>query len=344
MFSNRIQLYKQLEEEFNSKVLVYVTGDRPNMSAKIAPDAIELFINQLEKIGPCDTISLYLYTRGGITSAAWNIINLLRMYCEKLQVIVPHKAHSAGTIISLGANEIVMTKQATLSPIDPSITTPWNPIVPDTKDYIPVSVEAVRGYLDFAKSQFGIQDPETLSRVFLKLTESVPPMVIGEVYRSGEQIKMLAKRLLKNQGLSDCDIDNVVRFLCSESGSHDYTINRREAEQDLKLKVVKPSDSQYRIIKAVYDDILEELQLTTPFSFNRVNGVYAVRRCLLESISGGSDYFITEGEVVRNNNIPQNYVKFEGWRHDDSDVIAQQRYLAEDEEGVIYETSGEFQL
>ena len=31
---------------------------------------------------------------------------------DTLQVIMPHKAHSAGTIISLEANEIVMTKQA----------------------------------------------------------------------------------------------------------------------------------------------------------------------------------------------------------------------------------------
>lgn len=46
------------------------------------------------------------------------------MYCDELQVIIPHKAHSAGTIISLVANEIIMIKQATLSPIDSSIN--WN--------------------------------------------------------------------------------------------------------------------------------------------------------------------------------------------------------------------------
>lgn len=162
MYWDRIEFYKKIEKEFDSKVLVYVTGDRPNMSSKIAQDAIDLFIRHLEKIGNCKRLSLYLYTRGGDTAAAWNIVNLLRMYCEELQVIVPHKAHSAGTIICLGANEIIMTKQATLSPIDPSITTPLNPSLTTTGELIPVSVEAVKGYLEFAKKELGIEDDEAL--------------------------------------------------------------------------------------------------------------------------------------------------------------------------------------
>lgn len=114
MYQERIELYKKLEKAYNSKVLVYVTSDRNNMATQIAPDVIDLFIKQLDRIEICEKISLYLYTRGGDTAAAWNLVNLLRMYCDELQVIIPHKAHSAGTIISLGANEIIMTKQATL--------------------------------------------------------------------------------------------------------------------------------------------------------------------------------------------------------------------------------------
>lgn len=146
MYSERVALYKDLEKEFGTKILTYITSDRPNMGAQIAPDVIDYFINHLDKIGPCKKISLFLYTRGGDTSAARNIVNLLRMYCDTLQVIVPHKAHSSGTIISLGANEIVMTKQATLGPIDPSLHTQLNPRTQDGMLF-PVSVEAVKGYL-----------------------------------------------------------------------------------------------------------------------------------------------------------------------------------------------------
>lgn len=349
MYKERLSLYKELETEFNSKALIYITSDRPNMSAQIAPDVIDFFIQHLDKSGPCHKISLYLYTRGGDTAAAWNIINLLRMYCDKLQVIIPHKAHSAGTIISLGANEIIMTKQATLGPIDPSINTPLNPALPNGGTF-PVSVEAVKGFLEFAKDELAIKDDEALSDIFTKLTEYVHPLVLGQVYRSRAQIQMLAEKLLVNQVRDPQKIKNIIAFLCSDSGSHDYTINRREAKKDLALKVVKPTPKQYSLIKSIYDDISEELQFNKVFNIREINGAYAVRRCILESVTGGSDYFVTEGQVLRakgpnNEELLQNRVAFEGWRHDNT-IEKEQVGLSSVEVGGEdeYERSGDFQL
>ena len=111
MFRNRSDLYTQLEAKLQTKIITYVTSDRKGFETQIAQDVIDLFINHLDKIGVVPKISLYLYTRGGDTAAAWNIVNLLRQYCDELQVIIPHKAHSAGTLISIGANSIIMTKQ-----------------------------------------------------------------------------------------------------------------------------------------------------------------------------------------------------------------------------------------
>lgn len=236
MYSDRVALYKELEKEFGTKILAYITSDRPNMGAQIAPDVIDYFINHLDKIGPCKKISLFLYTRGGDTSAARNIVNLLRMYCDTLQVIVPHKAHSSGAIISLGANEIVMTKQATLGPIDPSLHTQLNPRTQDGTLF-PVSVEAVKGYLEFAKNELSITDDSALASIYEKLTDFVHPLVLGEVYRSKAQIQMMAEELIKNQVNDAEKTKKIIAFLCSESGSHDYTINRREAKNELGLNI-----------------------------------------------------------------------------------------------------------
>lgn len=344
MYRERVSFYQQLEKEFKSKLLVYVTSDRPNMSAQIAPDVIEYLIEHLDKMRPCDKISLFLYTRGGSTSAARNIVNLLRMYCENLQVIVPYKAHSAGTIISLGANEIVMTKQATLGPIDPSLHTSLNPRV--AGDIIPVSVEAVKGYLEFAKNELHIDDASSLASIFEKLTDFVHPLVLGEVYRSKGQIQMMAEKLLQYQVTDPQKKERIISFLCSESGSHDYTINRREAQDELGLNIVKPTEEQYELIKKIYDDINEELLFGKPFLYAEVNGAYSVRRCLLESVIGGSDYFSTEGIVTRGT-MPdgqtaiQNKVNFEGWRHD---LSSDQHEIAIDVGGeeVIYERGSEY--
>ena len=350
MYNDRLELYKELEKSFNTKLLVYITSDRLGLETQIAQDVIDFFIEHLDKIGNTKKISLYLYTRGGNTAAAWNIINLLRMYCDELQVIIPHKAHSAGTIISLGANEIVMTKQATLGPIDPSINTPLNPQIPGMPGQTyPVSVEAVKGYLEFAENELSIHDDEALSKIYLKLSELVHPLVLGQVYRSKAQIQMLAEKLLHNQVTDPDKVKKIIDFLCSDSGSHDYTINRREAENDLGLKIRKPTDNQYKIIKAIYDNINDELCFSQPFFIENINGAYIARRCLLESVIGGSDYFSTEGKVVYNQingnkNIIQHNKVFEGWRHDNSIQNSINNVEDTKKEDVNYERSEEFKI
>ena len=352
MYRDRIKIYKELEKQFSSKVLAYVTSDRQNMETQIGQDVIDYFINQLDRIGVTDKISLILYTRGGNTSAAWNIVNLLRMYCDNLQVIIPHKSHSAGTLISLGDNEIVITKQATLGPIDPSINTALNPSVPNGLGTFPVSVEAVKGYLEFAKNEMAIKDDKALSEIFIKLTDFVHPLVLGQVYRSRAQIQMLAEKLIVNQ-VKDADkIKKIISFLCSDSGSHDYTISRREAEKDLGLNIIKPNEEQYNLINKLYINISEELELNNPFNPQNINGEFVARRGILESIDGGADYFISQGviEPVKTSDgriTIQSRMTFEGWKHDteylNSDIIDREEDNGVSKE-VEYETSGEFQM
>lgn len=336
MYNERIELYQKLEEKLNSKLLVYVTSDRPGFEASITQDVIDIFINQLDKIGVTEKISLYLYTRGGDTAVAWNIINLLRQYCKNLQVVIPHKAHSAGTLISIGANSIIMTKQATLGPIDPSVNTPLNPPIPNVppQNNYPVSVEAVKGYLAFAKEELAIKDDAALSNIMIKLSEYVHPLVLGQVYRARAQIKMLAEKLLLNQVADSVKIRDIIAFLCSDSGSHDYTINRREAKNSLGLNIEKPDDEMYKMIKAIYDNISMELGFGVPFdpiSVSRTNGgAFDVKRVLIESIDGGSNYFITAGVVkqidipLNPGQVPQQAIQttkiFEGWKYEANNI------------------------
>lgn len=332
MFQSRSNFYTQLEEKLQTKIITYVTSDRKGFETQIAQDVIDLFINHLDKIGVVPKISLYLYTRGGDTAAAWNIVNLLRQYCDELQVIIPHKAHSAGTLISIGANSIIMTKQATLGPIDPSINTPLNPAIPNNPvATMPVSVEAVKGYLEFAKNELSIKDDIALANILIKLSESVHPLVLGNVYRSRAQIQMLAEKLLINQVTDPTKIKQIISFLCSESGSHDYTINRREAKNNLGLNIIKPDDELYSIIKAIYDDISQELGFGEIFDpramINTQNAEYAISRGLVESLNGGSYSFVSQGKLtlqtVNTPAGPQQRINderlFEGWRLDNGD-------------------------
>jgi len=303
MNAERIALYKDIEQARNSRVLVYFTGDRRGLETKMASEVLDLFVHHLDTIKVVDKISLILYTRGGETLSAWSLANLLRTFCDEFEIIIPAKCHSAGTLLCLGADNLVMTKQATLGPIDPSVTTPLNPQLPggEPAARVPVSVEDVTAFLEQAREALG---HEPIAQIFESLTQEVHPLVLGHTYRIRSQIRMLGRRLLSNHMDRQEDIEKILDFLCSESGSHDYTVYRREARELLGLPIETPSWEFYYLIKELYDNIAEDLELTTPFDVNSFLGSqdrasYSFRRALIESVSGGSHSYVSEGEVVR---------------------------------------------
>ncbi|HCA06930.1 serine protease [Chryseobacterium sp.] len=330
MLIQRLENYQKLETLRNSKLLVYVTSDRQNAETNIGSDILPLFSNHLDLIKKSDRISLYLYSNGGSTLAAWSLVNLIKSFCNDFEIIVPFKCQSAATLISLGANRIIMTKQATLGPIDPSTNGPMNPqaIFNGQTIKVPVSVEHVNGYLEMAKNDLNITDHKELKDIYIKLTEYIHPLTLGNVYKSKSQIKMLAEKLLKFHEIAEEDISKVVNFLCSDSGSHDYTINRKEAKEELGLNIEKPNDELYQVIKDIYLDIENELQLRNPHNPNLLLATqnpypYSLRRGLIESINGGTDVFLSEGTLVKQNNplggggivINDNKI-FESWKHE----------------------------
>jgi len=333
VYQNRLELYKEIEKRRDSKLLVYVTGDRTGLETKIHSEVLNFFVDHLDIIGDVPKISLYLYTRGGDTLAAWSIANLIRQYCEEFEVLIPAKAHSGGTLISLGANTIIMTKQATLGPIDPNINTPINPPIPGAPPNIryPVSVEAISGFIELAKKEVGGETGADPNKILEILASHVEPLVLGQVYRTRAQIKMLGERLLSLHMEGDGKIEKILAFLCSESGSHDYTIYHREARKVLGLNVTLPNDDLYTVIKKVYDDIADELALTRPyrpdvFLGEQDEAQYKFSRALVESVNGGSHKFISKGRLIKqqitdqNTGIVREIVQdnrtFEGWKHE----------------------------
>lgn len=342
MYKERAELYKEVEQARDSKMLLYVTGDRQQLETQISKAASDLFVHHLDLINHSKRITLFLYTTGGDIIAAWSIVNLIRQFCDEFEVIVSSKALSGGTLICLGANSIIMTKQAALGPIDPSITTPLNPQVPGAPPHAkaPVSVEAISGYIAFAKETLGAS--ADLTQIFLHLAHSVHPHVLGQAFRSRAQIRMLATKLLsKHLGKQEADVKRILEFLCSESGSHDYTVTRQEARETLGLHIDRPDDQLYILIRKINEDFTNELELRSPYDPNLVLGSgnnmqYSFKRALIESVGGGSHAFVSEGTLTRQQiqlppgmqlgpglmlppGIMQQAITdnrtFEGWRH-----------------------------
>lgn len=328
MFAQRKKIYRQIELERNTKVIAYATGNRQGMATRIGSDVPDVLLEHLDKIGNTKKISLFLYTLGGDTLAAWNIVNLIREFCDEFEIIIPNKCRSAGTLMALGANVVVMTKQATLGPIDPSLNSPLNPEIPNSipPQRLPVSVESVKGYFDMLKQEVGADDKKSLSDAYIKLTETINPLVLGDIFRVKKQIIMLAEKMLAMHSVEKKTAKRIISFLCSDSGSHDYTLNRTEARQ-LGLNVESPSDTMYGFMKLWYNNIMDELKVNdTYLPQKELDGLpekdYTHRRAIIESIQYGEHCFISEGRLMQRPIIGpagtqfqiQDDRKFDGWR------------------------------
>ncbi|MFA6160328.1 MAG: hypothetical protein WC678_04575 [Parcubacteria group bacterium] len=265
----RKDIIKKIEELRGSKVITYVTSDRQGpVNARVAMDIIPIISSQLRKIGKQEKIDLVLYSSGGDTMVPWRLVSMIREYCNHFSVIIPYKAHSAATMISLGADEIVMSDMSELSPIDPSTANVFNPIDPQNpQNRIPISVEEVMSYFDLAKNKFGIKSDEELTKIFNKFVESTPsihPLALGNVNRTHNLIKILAKRLLKShrESMKEDEIEKVIEFLTEKLYSHQYFIGRKEAKEDLGIKTVINADIELaKLMTEIYEDYKKEMGL-----------------------------------------------------------------------------------
>jgi hypothetical protein len=152
--------------------------------------------------------------------------------------------------------------------------------------------------------------------------------VLGEIFRSRAQIRFLANKLIRGQVTDAAKIKKIIDFLCADSGSHDYTMNRREAAE-LGLKIEKPSADFYQILRKTHLSYAEEMKLIEPYSPQVLLGTsptvtYKLVRGLIESTKGGCYAFLSEGTLTRGQTpgpmmgMMQDTITdqrtFEGWR------------------------------
>lgn len=264
------EIIKKIETLRNSKVVTYVTSDRQGpVNARVAMDIIPIISNQLRKMGKQEKIDLVLYSAGGDTLVPWRLVSLIREYCDHFSVIIPYKAHSAATMISLGADEIVMSDMSELSPIDPSTSNIFNPIDPNNPQArIPISVEEVMAFFDLAKNKFGIKGDDELTKIFNKFVESSPsihPLALGNINRTYNLIRLLAKRLLKSHKelMKEDEVEKIVDFLTEKLYSHQYFIGRKEAKEELGIKsVVEANKELSDLMTEIYEEYNNEMNIT----------------------------------------------------------------------------------
>ena len=156
-----------------------------------------------------------------------------------------------------------MTRAATLSPIDPSVNGPLNPVIepaPGQRQSIPVSFESVAGYRTLVKEDWRLND-EGMDIAFKILAEQINPLALGDVYRSRQQIERLARTLIKYHRQDERNIEKIVQEITRGLGSHDYLISRKEARELLGTQVAGDDVILENLVWKLFCDFRDEMQL-----------------------------------------------------------------------------------
>jgi len=245
---SRKSIIQKIEKKRNSKIISYITSDRSGLSSQIAGDVVSLIHEHILTLKKESQLKLdfFIYSRGGHSDVPWSVVSMFREYSKKgsFSVLIPYRAHSAATVIALGADEIIMTKKAELGPIDITMSSgPYNPTEKDSRQRLPISVEDVTGYFSLLK-KVGCKRSDKKMKAFELLTNKVHPLALGTVSRLLEETKSVALRLLETRANSFSKRENakIVQRISSEVYSHSHSISRTEAIKYLGLKQVKNAE------------------------------------------------------------------------------------------------------
>lgn len=227
------EILSKLETVLGGPVIAYFA------MSSIVGDDVKYFYTNLESIGPQEKLFFILYTSGGDGMSAFRIASLLKSFCKELVIVVPEKAASAGTMLSLAGDSIIMTPLSYLTAVDTSIVHPLNP---RNRDNYPVSVELeeVRRAVELLEKSSG--EGANKSEIYKTIFNYIHPVAYGNMSRTSTLSEMICKDILKlrKTQLSKEDADRLIDTLNRQLPAHGYPITRNIAKS-LNLPVVDSS-------------------------------------------------------------------------------------------------------
>ena len=118
--AERKKWLKEITDIRRRGVLVYASDAKKNAPTSILPDDLLPFRDQLSFI-KTEAIDVILETPGGLAETVEDMVSSLRSKFDKVGIIIPGSAKSAGTIFTMAGDEILMSPDSALGPIDAQI-------------------------------------------------------------------------------------------------------------------------------------------------------------------------------------------------------------------------------
>jgi hypothetical protein len=229
-----------LEELLGSRVLTFFTSFF-HPEAQIDDSDVEMVESLLNTERSGKPLILIINSPGGQALAAERLVSVCRAYSKgKFEVLVPHMAKSAATMVCFGANKIHMSGTAELGPVDPQIAYKTNP---EDEDQSWISAEEyIRSYDKLIKLASAGKSAKI--EPFLQQLARFDDRYV-ERLRSLQRLSAdISVRLLKNGMLSN-KTDNQIKkaidiFLIQKrTSSHGRMITMNEARRcGLKIEEI----------------------------------------------------------------------------------------------------------
>lgn len=249
------------EECYDADVYLY--------NAPIEPDGFSTLAEAValrSKTSQRPNCILILVTYGGLANSAYQIARLLQNTYTEFMVFTPSVCKSAGTIVTLGASQIIMDVFSELGPLDVQLLakdeigdrksgllsrSAFEALAQESFDLFShhmLSIKTASGGLvsfKFAAEIAARMASDLMSPVFSQLN----PDVIGSDFRDLQVATHYGERLALKSGNPK---PHAVSQLVSGYPSHDFIIDREEAGQ-LFRSVSEPSDALYRLVAQISD-------------------------------------------------------------------------------------------
>lgn len=186
-----------------------------------------------------DTLDLLLHTPGGDPTAAERIVMTCRAYAKSFRVIVPRTAMSAGTLVAMGSDLILMTETSELGPIDPQMI-----ITSGQEQTLRPAAAFVDAYLELInKAQDAIKNNQP-PHPYIELLRRMDPTWIQVCLKARELARTIAGEFLARymlQGKTKEEIEQTVEYFMKEGEllSHGRVIRHAKAlEYGLKAEII----------------------------------------------------------------------------------------------------------
>lgn len=235
----RQSLIKEIEERTSRKLLCYVGGNE----AEIERDDTVGFVDLLHNIPKDAKIDLVLHTIGGDIDVAEKLIKMVQARAggaQNIRVIVPDFAKSAGTLMSLGADSIMMSDSSELGAIDPQV------VLKDGRGN--ELCHSVFGYLGVYRHHEEALRKNPNDPVARMMLDKFDPAIVQKFQVIGDRARVVAENLLKRRGLPFSKIASHLLDVGLHK-SHNQMISAQDAHEfGLNIEFIDQADPLWETI------------------------------------------------------------------------------------------------